>query len=242
MHISLGIILLNFFFSSSLIQRPKVAEVTVKIYERLLLSCSAASDPGNVKRIDWHRCSTYDCKHELDKSRIARVQNMRVTIPDPNFEVYVNGTLVIKKVLPADDGKWFICIPQKMFIGKENSTTILHIAKEPPQLTRESPPEPQVIEGNDLHLDVRVQGYPYPWVTWRHRDYLLQNKSSVDSETRLKIRNVTVLEGGRYTCYAKNPLGHNNLTFDVNVEDFQTPSSSQTSELAGQQEDYHHVF
>ena len=106
-----------------------VAEVTVKIYERLLLSCSAASDPGNVKRIDWHRCSTYDCKHELDKSRIARVQNMRVTIPDPNFEVYANGTLVIKKVLPADDGKWFICIPQKMFIGKENSTTILHIAK-----------------------------------------------------------------------------------------------------------------
>ena len=89
---------------------------------------------------------------------------------------------------------------------------------EPPQLTRESPPEPQVIEGNDLHLDVRVQGYPYPWVTWRHRDYLLQNKSNVDSETRLKIRNVTVLEGGRYTCYAKNPLGHDNLTFDVNVE------------------------
>ncbi|RMX59450.1 hypothetical protein pdam_00015666, partial [Pocillopora damicornis] len=67
---------------------------------------------------------------------------------------------------------------------------------KPPQLTRESPPEPQVIEGNDLHLDVRVQGYPYPWVTWRHRDYLLQNKSNVDSETRLKIRNVTVLEGG----------------------------------------------
>ena len=89
---------------------------------------------------------------------------------------------------------------------------------EPPQLTRESPPEPQVIEGNDLHLDVRVQGYPYPWVTWRHRDHLLQNKSNVDSETRLKIRNITVLEGGSYTCYAKNPLGHDNLTFDVNVE------------------------
>ena len=107
-----------------------VAEVTVKIHERLLLSCPAVSDPENVKRIDWHRCSTYDCKHELDKSQIARVQNMRVTVPDRNFEVYTNGTLVIKKVLPADDGKWFICIPQKMFIGEEkNSTTILRIAK-----------------------------------------------------------------------------------------------------------------
>ena len=54
---------------------------------------------------------------------------MRVTVPCPNFEVYTNGTLVIKKVLPADDGKWFICIAQKTFIGNDNSTTILHIAK-----------------------------------------------------------------------------------------------------------------
>ena len=89
---------------------------------------------------------------------------------------------------------------------------------EPPQLIRESPPEPQVLEGNDLHLDVRVQGYPYPWVTWSHGDHLLQNKSVKDSETRLKIRNVTILEGGRYTCYAKNPFGHDILTFDVTVE------------------------
>ena len=107
-----------------------VAEVTVKIHERLLLSCSAASDPENVKKIDWHRCSTYDCKHDLPKSRIARVQNMTVTVPDQNLEVYTNGTLVIKKVLPADDGKWFICIPQMMHVGRERSTTILlHIAK-----------------------------------------------------------------------------------------------------------------
>ena len=107
-----------------------VAEVTVKIHERLLLSCSAASDPENVKRIDWYRCSTYHCKNEWLKYRIARVQNMSVTVPDSNFEVYTNGTLVIKKVLPADDGKWFICIPQMMHVGRERSTTILlHIAK-----------------------------------------------------------------------------------------------------------------
>ena len=54
-----------------------VAEVTVKIHKRLLLSCSASSGPENVKKIDWHRCSTYDCKNELLKTQIARVQNMR---------------------------------------------------------------------------------------------------------------------------------------------------------------------
>ena len=76
----------------------------------------------------------------------------------------------------------------------------IYIFLEPPQLIRASPPQPQVIEGNDLHLDARVQGYPYPWVAWSHRDHLLQNTSNVDSETRLKIRNVTVLEGGIYIC------------------------------------------
>ena len=106
------------------------AKVTVKIHERRLLSCSTSSDPENVKHIGWYRCSTDDCAHDWDKFRIAHVQNMRVTIPDnPNFEVYTNGTLVIKKVLPVDDRKMFICIAQKTLIGRERSTTILHIAK-----------------------------------------------------------------------------------------------------------------
>lgn len=40
----------------------------------------------------------------------ARSKYERVTIADnPNFDVYINGTLVIKKVLPVDNaGKMFI--------------------------------------------------------------------------------------------------------------------------------------
>mgnify|MGYP000114421428 CR=1 FL=1 len=104
------------------------AKVTVKIHERRLLSCSASSDPENVKHIGWYRCSTGDCAHDWDKFRIAHVQNMRVTIPDnPNFEVYTNGTLVIKKVLPVDDGKMFICVAEERHIGRKRSRTILHV-------------------------------------------------------------------------------------------------------------------
>ena len=70
----------------------------------------------------------------------------------------------------------------------------------------------------DLHMDAGVQGYPYPWVSWSHNDLLLQNTSNVDSQTSLKIRNVTVSKGGLYTCYAKNSVGHHILTFKVYVE------------------------
>ena len=67
-------------------------------------------------------------------------------------------------------------------------------------------------------MDAGVQGYPCPWVTWSHNDLLLQNTSNVDSQTSLKIRNVTVSKGGLYTCYAKNSVGHHILTFKVYVE------------------------
>ena len=67
-------------------------------------------------------------------------------------------------------------------------------------------------------MDAGVQGYPYPWVSWSHNDLLLQNTSNVDSQTSLKIRNVTVSKGGLYTCYAKNSAGHHILTFKVYVE------------------------
>ena len=105
-------------------------EVTVKLHERYLLACSAVSDPENVKHIGWYRCSRIDCEQHWDEFLIAHVQNMTETIPNnPNFEVYTNGTLVIKKVLPVDDGKIFICVAKERHIGIKRSTTILHIEK-----------------------------------------------------------------------------------------------------------------
>ena len=105
-------------------------EVTVKIHERYLLACSAYSGRGNDIHISWYRCSTYDCQHHWNKLRIAQVNNVKETIADdPNFNVYTNGTLVIKKVLPVDDGKMFICIVHEWLLGRNRSATILHIAK-----------------------------------------------------------------------------------------------------------------
>ena len=94
------------------------------------MACPAFSDPGNVNSVGWYCCSSYDCENHWDKFLIAHVKNMRETIADnPNFEVYINGTLVIKEVLPMDDGKMFICIAKEKFIGKKRFTTILHIAE-----------------------------------------------------------------------------------------------------------------
>ena len=88
---------------------------------------------------------------------------------------------------------------------------------ERPKLIPESPLQPHVIEGMDLRLDAQVQGYPYPRVTWSHDELVLKYRTNVDSETSLKIRNVTVFESGIYTCYAKNPFGHDSINFTANI-------------------------
>ena len=109
-------------------------EFTVKIHQRYLLACSESSDPGNLKDIEWYHCSPGLEKDGCDKGGkqflIAQVKNMREkNTYNPNFDVYTNGTLVIKKVLPMDDGVMFICSARVRFLRKESFTTILNIAK-----------------------------------------------------------------------------------------------------------------
>ena len=109
----------------------------------------------------------------------------------------------------------FLCSFAFPLLAKGMQTLIF---LEPPKLISSSSRTIRVIKGMDLTVDVQVQGYPYPWVTWSHNGLPLPNTLSFGSETKLKMRNVTVLDGGLYSCYAKNSLGHDNLTFNVNVE------------------------
>ena len=47
----------------------------------------------------------------------------------PNFDVYTNGTLVIKMVQPTDDGVLFICSAEKYYAERIQIPTILNIAQ-----------------------------------------------------------------------------------------------------------------
>lgn len=216
-----------FFFFVTFITRVAFSsgaelQVTVKVYEKFLLACPSFSDRGNVREIKWYRCSprNNDCDNEWMNFLIAYVDSMNETEADrPNFDVYENGTLVIKMVQPTDDGVMFICSAEKYYARRIPITTVLNIAQDPPKLIPECPRSIHVIKGMDLHMDALVQSYPYPWVTWSHNGRLLQNTSNVASETRLKICNVTANQDGRYSCYAENIFGHDIFTVDVKVQE-----------------------
>ena len=107
-------------------------QVTVKVYEKFLLACPSFSDRGNVREIKWYRCSprNNDCDTDWRDFQIAYVDSMNETKADiPNFDVYTNGTLVIKMVQPTDDGVMFICSAEKYYAERIQNTTILNIAQ-----------------------------------------------------------------------------------------------------------------
>ena len=99
-----------------------------------MLPCSVPTDPRKLKHIDWYRCSPNlkkdSCANDGKMVMIAQVKFMREReVFEQNFDVYTNGTLVIKKALPMDDGIMFKCSALVRSIGRENFTAILNIAR-----------------------------------------------------------------------------------------------------------------
>lgn len=89
-------------------------------------------DTGNFRNVAWYKCNTsIDCRKDWDKFRIAHIINMKdkfVDYPDL-YDITNNGTLIIRKVSPKDDGKSFVCLAKLKPVGVVQYTTILRIAK-----------------------------------------------------------------------------------------------------------------
>ena len=110
---------------------------TVKVLERKLLACSVASDPGNLKHVSWYLCSSNPEKDGCDSDGktilIAQVRSTggkkHKNVPDQKFDVYDNGTLVIKEVIAEYDGKMFLCSAWVDLKERDSFAAILNIAE-----------------------------------------------------------------------------------------------------------------
>ena len=114
-----------------LIGADREVTVTVNIEDSCFLLCPPFEDLENIT-IDWYRCSPENgpCDKHRNHIPIVHVKNMtQKNFYYPNLDIYPDGTLVIKKLLPMDDGVKFICSATKDYVGRKTWITILNITK-----------------------------------------------------------------------------------------------------------------
>ncbi|XP_022807655.1 uncharacterized protein LOC111344674 isoform X1 [Stylophora pistillata] len=85
-----------------------LSRVPVRIHQRVSLHIPSIQ-LENGTEIGWFSCPTMSCHLGWNEHFLADITFMtKVSVDDPNLDVYPNGTLAIKKVLPIYDGRYFI--------------------------------------------------------------------------------------------------------------------------------------
>ncbi|XP_022807657.1 matrix-remodeling-associated protein 5-like isoform X2 [Stylophora pistillata] len=212
-----------------------LSRVPVRIHQRVSLHIPSIQ-LENGTEIGWFSCPTMSCHLGWNEHFLADITFMtKVSVDDPNLDVYPNGTLAIKKVLPIYDGRYFIMrVHLKNRTSKAYSSQI-KIDKEPPTMTLISQQNIHVYVGMDLHLEAEVRAYPYPRVSLIHvvwtEQHVVKNISNdfSSSEIKLKVPNITKSGDGSYIIFAENALGNHNLTVRVYVQDLSCSISTCTT-------------
>lgn len=203
--------------------------IDVRIHQAVLLQGSLWH-PQYGTLVGWFSCPTRDCNNEWDKHWIADIRFMEnVIIENPHYEAFLNGTLLIKKVLPMYDGRYFI-MRVRTASGDEPNIYHLKVVQERPVLTLVNPQNIYVFEGMDVFFDAQVKAYPYARVSLSHvlesNESVIQEMSNVSSQILIKIPSITEASSGDYVLRAVNTVGSNNVSVRVSVEDIPGRSSS----------------
>uniref|UniRef100_A0A665TCF1 Ig-like domain-containing protein n=1 Tax=Echeneis naucrates TaxID=173247 RepID=A0A665TCF1_ECHNA len=163
----------------------------VKFGESATLSCQATGEP--IPRITWIS----------PRSDVIPMSSER-------FQIMDDGTLVVKKVRLADEGK-YTCVARNS-AGDDVKNMKLEVEPEEPFINGMKGKSTGKVWGVSYQavlLDCRAEGKPEPRVWWV-TPYVHQNGS-------LEIRGVRKTDEGRYVCLAKNHLGEASLLVQLDV-------------------------
>lgn len=178
---------------------------TVRLGQSAKLSCQATGEP--VPKITW-----------------ISPQNGVISMSSDRFQIMDNGTLVVKKVRLADEGK-YSCVARNS-AGDDVKTMQLEVEPQEPFINGMKGTSTTKVLGvsyQTMLLDCRVEGKPEPriwWVTpYGHSltTPYLGGRFQVHENGSLELRGVRKTDEGRYTCLAKSHLGEASLLVELDV-------------------------
>ncbi|KAK1904752.1 Matrix-remodeling-associated protein 5 [Dissostichus eleginoides] len=163
--------------------KPRITTVTtasmsVLAESDVFLSCKATGNPE--PNIAWTKVST------------------GATIPantkhGPRFEVFKNGTFVIKNIQLQDRGQ-YLCTAQNSF-GSDRMVITLAVQTEAPKIRQPASTEIAVYLGKNVNLDCFASGKPPAQISW-----ILPDRTK-----------------GDYKCIASNAAGADTITYHLHV-------------------------
>uniref|UniRef100_A0A3Q0TAC3 Ig-like domain-containing protein n=1 Tax=Amphilophus citrinellus TaxID=61819 RepID=A0A3Q0TAC3_AMPCI len=128
----------------------------------------------------------------------------------PRFEVFRNGTFVIKNIQLQDRGQ-YLCTAQNRF-GSDRMVITLAVQTEAPKIQPPKSTEIAVYLGKSVTLDCLASGKPPAQTSW-----ILPDKTFVrDAGTLYTILSPMSLKGA-YKCIASNAAGADTITYHLHV-------------------------
>ncbi|XP_072252322.1 matrix-remodeling-associated protein 5 [Leuresthes tenuis] len=186
------------------------ASVSVLAENDVLLPCKATGNPDPT--IAWTKVST------------------GATIPantkhGPRFEVFKNGTFVIRNIQLQDRGQ-YLCTAHNSF-GSDRMVITLAVQTEAPKIQPPKSTEIAIYLGKSVTLDCLASGKPPAQISWILPDRtfvreagtvhtLLFSMSLLQNGT-LQIHSANFSSKGDYKCIASNAAGADTITYHLHV-------------------------
>ncbi|XP_072513660.1 matrix-remodeling-associated protein 5 [Salminus brasiliensis] len=188
-----------------------VSTVTAQAESDAYLPCVAVGEPRPF--LSWTKAST--------GASIA--QNTKIQ----RFEVHSNGTLIIRNVLPLDQGQ-YLCSVQNQY-GEDKVAVSLVVLAEHPKVLQPRHQDTTAYLGDTVKLACRSQGHPPPRTTWVLPDRAMvhmeaasslatsEQRVSVLANGTLQITSATYTDRGVYKCIASNAAGADTISVRLTV-------------------------
>ncbi|XP_029627351.1 matrix-remodeling-associated protein 5 [Salmo trutta] len=147
-----------------------------------------------------------------------------ITSSSTKYQILDDGTLVIKKVTLADQGK-YACVARSS-AGDDIKNIKIQVEPREPHINEQggrSSMKLLAVSYQTTLLDCRAEGKPEPRVSWAAPYGLslptpyLGGRFQVHKNGSLELRGVRKTDEGQYVCLAKNHLGEASLAIDLEV-------------------------
>lgn len=143
----------------------------------------------------------------------------------PRFEVFKNGTFVIKNIQLQDRGQ-YLCTAQNKF-GSDSTVITLAVQTEAPKIQPPKSTDIAVYLGKSVTLDCLALGKPPAQISWILPDrsfvrevgtvHTLLSPMSLLQNGTLRIHTPNFSSKGDYKCIASNAAGTDTITYQLHV-------------------------